>query len=36
MYECKQKTYLSIKIEVNTMKEIILKCGLKSNTNHLN
>lgn len=36
MYECKQKSYLSIKIEVSTMEEIILKCSPESNTNHLN
>lgn len=36
MYECKQKSYLSIKIEVSTMDEIILKYSPESNTNHLN
>lgn len=36
MYACKQKSDLSIKIEVSTMGEIILKCSPESNTHHLN
>lgn len=36
MYECKQKSYLSINVEVSTMDEIILKYCPESNTNHLN
>lgn len=36
MHECKQKSYPSIKIEVSTLDEIILKYSPESNTNHLN